>query len=429
MNIKTEIGKNTIKFSWGGKVEGFFGGNALLIEYDVDISKTPKHLANFMFGLIMADPLSWNLGTITFDEMTNRELEGIRNILIMNFHSKGCGGVAAHSFDAFYPSRLKVKVEAENIVNEERGEGDGPVLCANGLGKDGLLVANLVKELGVDLRCFFVEGQMTPSVNRKMMRNINRFYEERKIKSNIIKANFCADRIPLQGFYPYFFGLPLSHHYQSEITLLGTSLHMNKTRKTDLALHCPMETIFAFDYASKASGIRFSSPHTPLSLPAVQQLLTERYGDSLKYQRSCINRSPWCNKCGKCNRHHLYISTAGVDPATLGLNIPRAKDGYRGATGTQSKYGQEVLSCINKMEGKPYEKWVFGANKLALDLIWKGGELEKIFQEHFDLYSYDIDPYKGEWVILPSKWREWMDTDFVKVLDKTRERPQNEVRY
>jgi len=389
-------------------------GNELVFEYDVDVSKTPEHLANFMFCLIMSDALSWNEGSVVFNEMTSKELDCIRRNLVMNFHSKGCGGLFA-GHRKIFPRSLKLKVKVKNIVSEEEVGGEGPVLCANGLGKDGLTVANMVKELGFDMRCFFVTGQMTPNIRRERINNINEFYRKRSIESNIIGGNFFSVKAGSQGFHPYFHAIPLAHHYKSEAILSGISIHLNKTRIIDNALHCPGESIFSFDYASKASGIKFSSPHSPLALPGIQQLLVERYGDSLKHQRSCNRGSPWCNNCAKCHRHNLYISTMGIDPSTLGLKISGVEDIYNGSTVTQSAYGREASACLNKLAGEHYEKWVFGASKPVLDLIWKGREFEGIFKEHFDLYDYDPGSDGGGWTLNPSLWRKWLDDGLVEL--------------
>ena len=52
--IETSVGKNVIAFKWSDEFPTM-RGNTLRIRYDVDVSATPRHVANFMFGLIMGD--------------------------------------------------------------------------------------------------------------------------------------------------------------------------------------------------------------------------------------------------------------------------------------------------------------------------------------------------------------------------------------
>ena len=410
--IETKIGSHSILFTWTKEIP-CLKGNHLIIEYDVDISNTPRHLANFMFSLIMSEAITRRTGTILFDELTQKELECVRNYNEMNFISKGCSGLG-YGYNKLYPHQLSINVEAKKTVEDNTMEHGGPTLCANGLGKDGLLIANLTKETEGNMRCFFVEGQMEPSVLRERMNNVNKFYKEHSIESNIIKGNYCDIQPTTQGFYPYYHALPLAYYYNSEAILSGLSIHMNKTRVSDMALVCPGESIFGFDYISKASGISFSSPNRPLSLPAVELLLAERYPKSIKYQRSCIKANPWCGQCGKCLRHHIYLKAAGIDPTTIGLASKNIEEQYTGAYGTQSRYGAEVSGCLNKLRGEPYDEWVFGASEPVFDLIWGGKELKKIFQEHLELYSYDIGTHGEGWMLEPSKWKDWLKKGYIE---------------
>lgn len=405
MFIKTEIGKNLIRFSWDGSISGF-KGNTLWMGYDVDVSKTPRHLVNLMFGLIASDPIS-GMGTLVFDEQTPEELRCIRNHVKMNFDSKGCGGLA-RGYDKYFPQRMSVEVKAKKIVDPEPGEHDGPVLCANGLGKDGLTIASMVKELGFDMRCFFVQGEMSVKVLEERKKTMSRFYKLKSIESNMIKTNFFEVQ-KRAGFFPYFMAIPLAYHYNSEAILAGISIHLSKTWKDSMTFHSPAESFLSFAYATEASGIRFSSPNRPLSLYGVENLLVHRYGELLKLQRSCMFGFPWCNRCNKCYRHHLWISATGADPASIGLEPPGVDDRefYRKEQlSHQVASSNTVINTLKKFEGKPYQKWIEGASKPVFDLIWRGEDFKRIFQEHFDIYDYDVGDDGSGWVLQPSKWKD-----------------------
>ena len=92
MLIKTEIGDNTIAFSWKGRLETIKTGN-VTIKYDVDVSKTPKHLANFMFGTLFSEQLSWHNTQIEFDELTERGEQCLNKHVKMNHMSNPYGFV------------------------------------------------------------------------------------------------------------------------------------------------------------------------------------------------------------------------------------------------------------------------------------------------------------------------------------------------
>jgi len=407
ITVKTEIGRIGIRYTWDKKIQGL-KGNTLWIEYDVDVSKTPRHLANLMFGLIASDPMSWENDTMAFDELTREGLSCLSSFLKMYHYSKGCAG-HTHDYGKYFPVIRGSSFGANKLVHADEREDIGPILCANGLGKDGIVISSMTKELGFDMRCFFLDGQMTRKVMVDRWDTMNKYYRMRGIESDIIKTNFFKIQGKRTGTYPYFFAIPLAYHYDSEAILAGISIHQNKTLigSWPPALYSPGETSFSFNYASKGSGIPFSSPNRPISLYGVQKLLLERYRDALKYQRSCTRGSPWCNKTPSCWRHHLWISTWGIETTSLGLHPEiKNRDNYWGKNvGAFGFSSNTALNCLKKMYGEPYESWIEEAHKTAIDLMWGSGDYEGILTDHFGVYDYDRDDGFG-WSLKPSQWRE-----------------------
>lgn len=406
INVKTEIGRIGIRYTWDKRIRGL-KGNSLWIEYDVDVSKTPRHLANLMFGLIASDPMSWENESMVFDELTLEGRDALQYFLKMFYHSKGCGGLT-HDFGKSYPETLGASFWADKLVYADEREADGPILCANGLGKDGITVSSMTKELGFDMRCFFVQGQMNKKIMVDRWETMNKYYRMRSIESNIIKTNFFQIKVRRTGAYPYFFAIPLAFYYDSEAILAGISIHQNKTLKDGISLYSPGETSFSFNRATKGSGITFSSPMRALSLYGVQKLLLDRYRDVLKYQRSCMRGSPWCNEGSKCYRNYLWMSAYGIETASIGLtpNIPNRAFYWKKILGIYGFSNNTALNGLKKLYGESYETWIEEANKTALDLMWRGKDYGEIITDHFEVYNYDREDDGFGWMLEPSRWME-----------------------
>ena len=409
ITVKTEIGENGIRYTWDKRIGGL-RGNSLWIEYDVDVSKTPRHLANLMFGLIVSDPMSWENETMVFDELTQEGLSCLTSFLKMYHYSKGYGG-HAHDYGEYFPEVRGSSFGTDKLVIMDEREDTGPVLCANGLGKDGITISSMTKELGFNMRCFFLAGQMTRKVMVDRWDTMNKYYRMRGIESDVIRTNFFKIQGKVTGTYPYFFAIPLAFHYDSEAILAGISIHQNKTLigSWPPAFYSPGETSFSFNYTTKGSGIRFSSPNRPLSLYAVNKLLVERYRDSLKYQRSCTRGSPWCNKCPSCYRNHLWIMACDIEAISIGANPRRCedKDFYWGKNvGAFGFSSNTALNALKKLYGEPYESWIEEGHKTAIDLMWRGGDYEGILTDHFGVYDYDREDDGFGWSLKPTQWRE-----------------------
>ncbi|GAG99861.1 unnamed protein product, partial [marine sediment metagenome] len=277
--------------------------------------------------------------------------------------------------------------------------------CSNGMGKDGLAVASLVKELGFDMRCFIVEGQLRDKIWDERMSTMKKFYSLKNIPSNIVTTNYFDIFSSISGIYCYFLGIPLACHYGSEAILSGIQIHVSKTSQIDNVPYCPNESIFGFNYATKATGINFSSPTGPISEYGAQKLLVERYPELLKYQRSCNYGLPWCNRCSKCRRTSLYLELLGKEYRNLGLGYAKKEDFsfpikyYSGAFENdmlvlklRERYGgvmESDILALKMREKRPYGEWLVKTNETVYPLIWKGGEISDILEEHFESYSHD----------------------------------------
>jgi len=405
ITIKTEITGNRISFTWNKRLKGF-KGKTLWIEYDVEISDIPQHLANLMFGLIACDPLSWENETMLFDELTLEGLSCLTSMLKMFHNSKGGGGLT-HEWGKSFPKFFGASFGTNLIVDVHERENDGPILCANGLGKDGLTISSMTKELGFDMRCFFVDGQFTRKVMVDRFDTMNKYYKMRDIESNIIKTNYFKIKGKRTGFNAYYFGIPLAHHYGSEAILAGSSVHQNKTQIGSTNIYSPGESMFGFNHVTKGSGIPTSSPVRSLSLYGVQKLLLDRYRDTLKHQRTCGYGSPWCSKCAKCYRQHLWMSAYGIESTSIGLT-PNIQDRDFYWKRNIEVYGfsaNTALNSLKKLYRAPYENWINEANDTALNLTWRSQDFKEIILDHFGVYDYERNDDGFGWMSQPSRWR------------------------
>lgn len=403
MELKTEIKGNIVSYKWDKPLKDF-KGRKLYLKYDVDISETPLHVANFIFGVFMQDGITLSGRSLSVNELTQKEVIGLQKTFDMNYESHGCAGKVRG-----YNMIRKPRILAHRLVNNSSLDGDGPVICANGMGKDGMNVALIVKELGYDGRSFILSNaykEIRRGLWRERINTTKKFYREAGLKGNIVETNFFRKKGDRMGFYPYVAGIPLAYHYDSNVILDGIQLHNNKTSIVDGSFYCPGETIFAFNHVSKATGITVSSPIRALSNFGAQKLLAKRWPHFLKYQRSCMYGNPWCGKCAKCNRKALYLQALGIDPRRF--RLPK----YRESRLALHEYGpvqDSVIQVLAKYHGHEYNIWINGANKYALDSIWEGKAIRDILQEYFYIYMEDPGPDGEGYTLNPSKWRGWLN--------------------
>jgi len=394
IKVKTEIKRNVVTYTWNKKLRGI-KGNSLYFIFEDDLRGIPEHVLNFMFGVFMMDPLIYTGDTVDLSELTENEEIHLNNILRMNDESNGCAG-RSHSENTprVYPRYQSIAIPPSQ---------DNEIICANGLGKDGLNVALLTKEMGYIPFCYTVINQYRR--NRKVARDrfdtVDKFYKEEDIDHTFIRTNFFKIKSGTIGFYPYVVGLPLAYLRNTNVILDGIQIHNNKTRISDGSFYCPGETYVVFNEVTRGTGINLSSPLRPISNYGSQKLLADKWPQYLKYQRSCMFGMPWCGKCTKCNRKALYLEVLGIDHVSLGLpqfSYEKLKLGSYGPV------NDSVRQIRLKLRGQPYNAWVEGANEYALDLIWNGDKLREIFSENFHLYRENPGLDGDGYTLEPSKW-------------------------
>jgi len=396
INIETDIRKNSVTYTWNKRLRGIKGSH-LYFKFESDISNIPEHIFNFMFGAFLQDSLVYTGEEIHLSELTENEELHLNKLLKLGHESNGCAGRAHHKNVPIVKARTHPTATPPPNTNE--------VICAMGLGKDGLNVALLTKEMGYSPFCFTIINQYWR--NKKLwperQETINKFYTEEEIDHTFIKTNFFKIKSEVIGFYPYAVGLPLAYLRDTNVILDGIQLHANKTRLSDGTFYCPGETYIAFNHVTEATGITLSGPLRPLSNFGSEKLLFSRWPQYLKYQRSCMFGFPWCGKCSKCNRKALYMKLLGFDNLSIGL--PEYKyDKLK--LESYMAIDRSVRQVLNKINGQPYESWIEGANENALDLIWNGDKLRKIFSQHFHLYREDPGPDGQGYTLEPSKWEK-----------------------
>ena len=409
--ITTTIGTNEIRFKWKRELP-MCRGNELVIKYDVDVSKTPVHLANFMFGMIMIDALIWCKDPIVLSELTLKEKDGLDKAIFMAYRSGGCCGYLLNLKSPRVGSSPP-KLSALRIVDEEGVVGGGPVLVSNGMGKDALLSTSMVKEMGFEPRPFMV-GNHVPARGLwgTLVESAKELCAIKNIASNTILTNSFSIKPQIRnfGFYPYFYAYPLAYAYNSDVILGATEIHNSKVHAKTLDVACGGESIFTADYVSKATGIRFSSPTRAITEYGSQKVFSERYPELAHIQHSCGRGTPWCNNCSKCYRTSLNLTVAGFDPTKIGLNHYKRGPLLSNPHPRNKRTDSNVeLKCF----GNPHQKWVSGANKRVLDLIWQGKKIREIISEHLPLYDYDPGIDDGGYTLVPSKWKRWLDKGLI----------------
>jgi len=399
INLRTEIKDNLVYYKWDKRIKGI-KGKSLYFLFESDLSGIPEHVFNFMFGVFMMDGLTYTGQTLGLTELSEAEELHLNNILRINHRSRGCAG-RAHNNKA--PG-----IYARDQPRALPPSHDNDIICANGMGKDGLNVALLTKEMGYSPFCFTLINQYWRNSKLWPERydSIMEFYREEDIDQTFIKTNFFKIKSEAIGFYPYAVGLPLAYLKNTNVIQDGIQIHSNKTRLSDGSFYCPGETHVVFDQFSRGTGITLSSPLRAISNFGSEKLLFDKWPRHIKYQRSCMFGFPWCGECSKCNRKSLYMELLGFDHDSIGLPhyvYDKVKlDSYMAVD-------RSVKQVLNKINGQPYENWIEGANETVLAQIWNGDKIRDILSEHFHIYTEDPGPDGDGFTLEPSRWREYKD--------------------
>ena len=412
--IGVDIGKTKIRYTWKDELPSMKGCE-LWIDYGEDISQTPRHIANFMFALIMLDAFIWCKVPVVFDELTLREKKCLEDHFFITQVTKGCCG-------NFYPAgadpRTNLKatpIHVKKIVEDTPIEGSNTVLVSHGLGKDALNCACFTQEIGYPPRFILVGRHIHQDEGwRDRLNTVKQVEEIKGIPTSLVLTNFFKVRAysyksykqPHVGFYPYYFTFPLSYKYNSNVTLSGVEIHNSKVRLDTMEPACLGESVFGSRLVSEATDIRFSSLTRPTTEYGSQKIFSERYPELKHLQRSCDRGLPYCNTCSKCKRTALNLMAMGRDPADVGL-IPYVRGDLPLHPYHRHKNPDHLIE--NKLFDDPYMDWVEGANQNIFPLIWEGREIKKIMQEHLPLYKYDPGIDERGYTLTPSKWGKWIE--------------------
>lgn len=402
MKITTKIQNNTIRY----KLEKEFRFNpwkTFTISYLFDVSKFPMHLANFMVGMLLSEQIGWsNHEVIELGDVTQKELDCINDHVRINFLS--------NPYKRVY--RNKCPIVIGNIVEEFYEGNEGPVICTNGMGKDGLTTALLVKELGFDQVCYTVGNQYrSKQLWRSRVKTMKSFYKAAKInKVQWVGSSFMRGN-KYKIIIWQMFAFPIAWYYKSNTILVGFNLGDCKLdNKTNFSPR-PNVNIFSYDLVSKASGINITNPFWCISHYGTQKLLIERYTQFAKYQRSCMRGSTWCGKCGKCLGISDLVRAAGQNPTKFGFpNKPTHMtiDNFK----KDSPLSSDVYwNAELKIKGRKYDDWIEKINLQALQHSWKSSLVFNIFDDHLESSYLDPGVYSTGYKIKPSEWNNILTVD------------------
>jgi len=402
IEVSVKVYNNSVTYSWNNPIS-LYSAKTLTFDFSsLDISKIPKHIWNYIFCIFMIDAITATNEDIEVSELSDNEYETLNYILQQNILSRGCAGRLIT--DGFTQS-IKAKKYLDKTVFPKPSK---TVVCANGLGKDGINVSLLSDELGYNPLCYTIWGQYLclPNglkISKERHKTSENFYHETGFDNLNIYTNFWEHKGTRLGFYPYSIGIAIAYAVNSDVVLDGVQIHSNRMRP-DNSYYCYGETVDCFNRVGNAVGITLSNPMRALSNFGSQKLLATVWSHYLKYQRSCMFGHPWCMKCKKCNRKALYFDVLGINYNELGMSM-WDKDKLK-----LDQYMQvlsDVSEILKKKNGALYHSWVEDANGYVLKNSWEGKKLREFYKDNgFNIYWYDIPVDSLGYRLEPSKWGE-----------------------
>lgn len=280
------------------------------------------------------------------------------------------------------------------------------------MGKDGMLLAMLVKELGLNQICFTVDGSYDTKRFAAHKSSTETLYKQEGIKGEWIHTDFVKNLSVLKKCVArMIMGIPLLVHYRSNTLLQAYNIGESTC---DINTKIPVRPLTGYFYSgniSKTLGIVSDGVQNGVSLMGSQKILIERYPHVPQFQKSCGHSANWCGQCPKCWGTPLLATAAGHKPKKYGMpalanesmSIP-----YWTARGNIME-AQSYIECVNKVNGKAYPKWLDGLNEVAQSLSWESEKLGKIFREHLKSYTEDPGPTGFGGIVDPSNWKERLD--------------------
>lgn len=394
--MKLEINKETITATLDDRIEGL-KSNIINVDFGIDVSGVPDHVFNYMFGILLSEQLSWSSGDINFGELNATEAHSIQNHIKENKKSNPYG--KANNND--------VKLIYDTVDTDFPELGEGPVLCCNGMGKDGIATMLLAQEIRGDVLGFTIGNQYRDRLlYGERMSAMNKLCDTFSLpKQHYIETDFFQ-KVRYKVIPWWVFGLPLAFAMGSEEILAGVELTYSKKSVKNQTYLRPNDSVFSLFDMNNATSVRFGSPTLPLTTYGCQKLLVERYPKALKYQRSCMHDLHWCKRCKDCYKTSLYLESCGSKPIDIGL-LP--SDGYKKKliNAPENAIVPEIVENIKKkLKGEKYDHRFEMCNSDALKFAWERKHVDEIFSQHFKYYEGVYGPYKdyvtdlGNWVMM-----------------------------
>lgn len=377
--------------------------------YDRDISQAPLHVFEYMFGIIMSELLAWepDVDKLIFNELTLAGIKSISCHIRMNINSNTFGRV---------PEGRQVPLfTVDKLITPDKSpapSGPGPVLCSNGMGRDGLVNLALVKEITQSPPVSVTVGNQytTRALWHDRVRTNNDACRLLGVEPRYVKTDFMR-RARFKIIPWWVFALPLAYVYDSNSLTSALEIGLIKTHTGTPYPGLVNCSTWSLENLSRATGVHFSSPTYALSRFMVQYILANRYPGLMPYQRSCMTGRPWCGKCKKCVQDAIMLQASGFNPENIGLPRINYKSYNRYITSLKPKRKFFTMQNIDHMRavwdrahGSDYESWIDTINEPYLELTethppWDNGRLRKIFTEYFglgefvaaDRYGFDID--------------------------------------
>jgi hypothetical protein len=288
--IRIKCENNIIKIFIEKKLN-FMNANSFYIKYPYKIDNIPYHLLYYMICILLSEIISWNSYIIYVDELTKKEEESI------NYHIKK--NYEANRYKRCMKDKINSIVKSKKYIIEYKFENYGPIFCCNGLGRDGLLLNLLTKEIYNNMESITIKNQYISeelfNEKYKIAKNILEKYD---INENIIETNYM--KICKYKIIPWWILIiPFLVINKSNIIYMGLSLEEFNSYKKENPCRFLISQL-SLKNISDTLNIKLSSPFSCISMPFIQKLLIEKYPDSLEYQLSCMRNKKWCNDCEKC---------------------------------------------------------------------------------------------------------------------------------
>jgi len=393
IEIRTNIKKNVIEYTMSKKLR-YMKNQRFVISYTFDLKSFPLHLANFMVGILLSEHISWTGEDVLFSSLTKKEVKCINKHILNNFIANPYKRVINKC----------PEVHSKNISKSELNFDGGPVITMNGMGKDGLALASLVRELNIELvSCVVANQYKNMSLWKDRARAMKKFYSSKGIIPAWVGTSYFRGNsykiIPWQVF-----AFPVAWFYSSRDILIGFNLGDSKFYLGNGYSPRPNVTVFSFDAISKATGFRIGNPFWGVSHLVIQRLILERYPEVAQFQRSCMRGIPWCGRCGKCLGINILARAGGNTTKKLSLRNMRIHCDTSHWRRANPLSADVYMEAEKKLRGEEYQLWIEKLNLNAQKFAWHPTKVMKILKEHVSCTK--VDPGKNGlgYTNVPSIW-------------------------